>query len=936
MAINKKVLTIAISTIISMTYASSVYATDHAGPIIGGLTTLNDGDRILYTDKSKVTSFVGVKLSSPSDSLIVNGAANININSGADTTGISAQNGSNLDLGSGSRISTTGLGTVVGLEIIDTSGIADNLTINSSGTNGRIHGLTLTKNAALNLTGDTQIISTNTTTSNLVGGSAAGIYLNKSSVLNVNHLTLNVQNQSGYGVYVEGGSSLTLGDNSTISTDSGYGLFARDTNTVINLNRANISTTDGDGVNVQNGATINLGSGTTVINSGSTGKKNGIWVTDYSSKLTADNLTVITTGSTADVDVGIDIGDESTAIIGENSHVVSSAKGITARQRAQFDFKGSTTQRNTITSHSSYAASAQVSGILNIENTDIAIDNALGSTTIYGIWGTANGVVNAENIFITMNDVGSAVVAQNGGTVNLGGETVIHSDGNDDSNYALVTKGTNATINVTDKAIINGNISASGNGSLINIDVNNNSVITGNATIDTIDPGASIDLKATDSIWNVTGDSQVNQLSINDSTINFTGSGFRKLSADELSGSGGHIELRTDIVANQSDRINIAGTAVGSYTVNITNSGSSRTNGSEQITIISSGDNQADFALTNKVELGAYEYDLRQVSGSPNDLELYSTNGRRSSTADAASGIAAVSYLTNYIENQTLLQRLGDLRSGQVAGQTNDGLWMKGFNGSLNSFSGSGVSGFDMDYWGVVTGVDKQITFQNSYLLLGGMAGFTRANPDYRRGDGHGKNYSAGLYATYMVDNGFYIDGLLKYNDMKNKFSVKDTANNIVKGTSKTQGVSISAELGKRFWLTTDNEGRYLEPQVQLTYSYQNGDTIRSSNGLNVGLSHYNSVLGRVGTILGYQTTGDSPINVYAKIGLVREMSGSINYRFNDGEKNSYNFRSGWVNGGLGANVNINRKHSLFAEADYSAGGSFNNRMFNAGYRYSF
>lgn len=929
MAINKKVLTIAISTIISMTYASSVYATDFTGPIIGGQTTLNDGDRILYTDKSTVTSFVGVKLSSPFDSLIVNGAANININSGADTTGISAQNGSNLDLGSGSRISTTGLGTLVGLEIVDTSAIADNLTINSSGTNGRIHGLTLTKNAALNLSGDTRIIATNTS-----AGSAGGIYLNKSSVLNIDHLTLNVQNGDGYGAYVEGGSTLTLGDGAVISTTTGYGLFARDSGTVITVNGANISTTNGEAVVVQNNAHVDLGSGTLVYNSGSNNNNDGIWVLD--STLSADNLTVISTGNSIDdIEVGIDAQRNSTVIIGENSHVISSTNGVAAREGAQLDFKGSTTQRNTITSHSSYAASAQVRGILNIENTDIAIDNSLGSAKLYGIWGIANGVVNARNTFVTMNSEGSAIVAQNGGTVNLSGETTINSDST--SKSALVTKGDNATINVTDKAIINGNISASGNGSLINIDVNNNSVITGNAAIDTIDdPGATINLKATDSIWNVTGDSQVNQLSINDSTLNFTGSGFRTLSADELSGTGGHIELRTDIVANKSDRINIAGTAVGSYTVNITNSGSSRTNGSEQITIISSGDNQADFALTNKVELGAYEYDLRQVSGSPNDLELYSTNGRRSSTADAASGIAAVSYLTNYIENQTLLQRLGDLRSGQVAGQTNDGLWMKGFNGSLNSFSGSGVSGFDMDYWGVVTGVDKQITFQNSYLLLGGMAGFTRANPDYRRGDGHGKNYSAGLYATYMVDNGFYIDGLLKYNDMKNKFSVKDTANNIVKGTSKTQGVSISAELGKRFWLTTDNEGRYLEPQVQLTYSYQNGDTIRSSNGLNVGLSHYNSVLGRVGTILGYQTTGDSPINVYAKIGLVREMSGSINYRFNDGEKNSYNFRSGWVNGGLGANVNINRKHSLFAEADYSAGGSFNNRMFNAGYRYSF
>lgn len=86
-----------------------------------------------------------------------------------------------------------------------------------------------------------------------------------------------------------------------------------------------------------------------------------------------------------------------------------------------------------------------------------------------------------------------------------------------------------------------------------------------------------------------------------------------------------------------------------------------------------------------------------------------------------------IAYLTTYIENQTLLQRLGDLRNSEAAGVKSDGFWMKGFGGKLSAFSGSTMKGFDMTYTGTQLGIDKNIDIQDGRLLVGIMAGFTRA-----------------------------------------------------------------------------------------------------------------------------------------------------------------------------------------------------------------
>lgn len=924
MKINKKALTLMISTIISFNYVSIAQATDYSAPIKDGNTILNDGEKISYESNDNTTDITGVNLNDSSSSLTINGAGTISIINAGATTAISAATGSNVDLGSGSLVeskSSNSAATGVILTGADTTLTADNLKINVTATSGSTQGLSLS-NINSHLTGSTEI---NTSTS----GFARGIELLNGSSLTIDKLTLNVENGDGYGIYALNGSNLTLGDGSSIKVENHNAIYVTGSGTTLNLNKATIDAQDAYAINAQNNSIVNLGTGTT-INSGNT-RGVGIWVLD-NSLLTADNLTVNHTGTSEAIDANFG----GIIKIGANSHITSSSGGIAALANSSVYFEGSTDKRNNIVTHGKWVATAQGSGAeVNIKNTDIIADKINGGTSITGLFGYNQGTINAENTNISMNDdSGFAVYAQAGGVVNLTEKTEINAGSN--SKSAIATSGTNSQINVTGQALINGNIFASGSGSLIDIDVTNSSVINGYTTVDTENPGATLDFKTTDSIWNMTGDSQITALNVNNSTINFTKTGFATLTTDYLDGSNSQFNMRTDIVAKQGDLIVVNGTAQGDYQLNITNKGSSTTDGTETLTIVKTADNQANFTLTNKVELGAYEYSLRNVENSPNDLELYSSGKKKSSSAEAAGSFLTIGYLANFVENQTLLQRLGDLRNGQIMNTKANGFWIKGFGGHLNSFSGSSFDGFEANYFGTMLGADKELDVDVGHLLVGGMVGFTRINPDYKQGSGNGKNYSASLYATYLLDNGFYLDGIIKYNNLKNRFDVKDTANQHVSGTSKTQGISLSAELGQRFWLSEANQGRYIEPQVQLTYSYQNSDTVHSSNGLNVQLGHYNSVLLRVGSLFGYQINGENPINIYVKVGMIRELDGDVCYHFNDGENNDFSFKSGWFDSGLGANINFNKQHSIYTEADFTTGHRFNNLMFNAGYRYSF
>lgn len=396
-------------------------------------------------------------------------------------------------------------------------------------------------------------------------------------------------------------------------------------------------------------------------------------------------------------------------------------------------------------------------------------------------------------------------------------------------------------IDISGKSIINGHI-AGINGGTVNLNLTKDSSVTGAMTTNT--GTGQVNVNMTEGTWNMTESSDITALTLNNSKVNFTDSNFSELTTNTLSGSGNFV-LKTNIVAGQADKLIVTNSSAGSHKLTINNQGSSLTNGTERVRVVETGDGGADFSLANAVELGGYEYGVRRETANNKNWELYGM-GKKTSSAEASIHFLNTAYLLNYIGTQTLFQRMGDLKA--TNGQEGN-FWVRGFAGILNSFNSNKLHDFDMNYSGYQLGVDKLLSMSNGNLYLGAMLGYNHANPDYRGGDGTVKDYSAGVYGTYIDNSGFYVDAVAKYMYLRNRFDVTDTAGGKVNGTAKNRGYSLSIETGKRFAI--NNSPLYIEPQTQLTYSRMGSSTTHASNGLEVKLNSYSSTLARAGAAVG-------------------------------------------------------------------------------------
>ena len=586
-----------------------------------------------------------------------------------------------------------------------------------------------------------------------------------------------------------------------------------------------------------------------------------------------------------------------------------------------------------------------------------------GIRSLNGIGPQSSTVFDGDlNIGVKGENIDAIALLDKNSTVIINGKTTLTVDNPDDSDAIVVSKGNlilngesfingdiyaidNGTVKINNKSIINGDIFTNFGGTVI-LDLAAGSKIVGEVSAfgDPDDPdypgqdttGIIKMNLAKGSSWEIVGDySYITELSgQGDITFtNFTRSNnFGELVIENLKGAS-TFNLRTDIASQQSDKIIISKSsdtnrtvsAEGTHTINLINNGSAQTTGNEKLTLVEIDDNAtntAEFKTNHDVELGGYQYSLNK------DGKDYVLTGKPiTSSAMASAGFLNANYLMNYVETQTLLKRLGDMRTSGKFGD----VWLRGFTGKLDSFSGGKLSKFDMSYHGFQFGADKQLS-ENSPLVIGAFVGQTYGNPDYKNGDGSLRSFNTGIYATYLDNSGFYIDSVVKYDRQKNHFKVKDTANNRIQGTGHSNGLGLSMELGQKFKINDF----YIEPQTQFSYSHQNGNTINASNGLNVKLGNYYSLLGRASALFGYEYKSDkNSINLYAKTGIVREFDGDTYYKLNN-HKESHSFKGNWWNNGVGINANFNQKHNIYLDLESSPGNKFDLLQVNGGYRYSF
>lgn len=460
------------------------------------------------------------------------------------TVGIDSLGDASVNLGSGTDILAYGNTNVTGISI-DNSGslTADSdlyITVNAQG--GMLEdGIVLDNNSHADIGTGGGLYADGSS------GLVQGVTVNSGSSFTADNFyttleTTSTDSPTGRGIFLDGaGASADLGYDSTIELSGFYYGAGIDMMEGSGTFSADYLTIDASGKWVygiqQDGGSMDLGVGSTIS---ATGEAETIWVTG--GDFTARGLTVNTAQSTginaqggAADNVVVDIGGDS-VVDGRNVAEGGSTNGISATyagfgsSTATLNFNGTAVNRNEIYAVNGYGASAQFSGqTINISNTDITMS---GDDKSLGLWAVGDndldsgGVINADNLNIDMTAAGAnsaGVEVQQGGTVNLTGDTTITTDGGTAILVAQTTdsQGTldpGGTITGSGKMTIEGDIVNDGWGS-IDLTMDAKSNFTGatsvNNDITDLDPDAYSTLNLTlanKALWTVTDDSSLTNL----------------------------------------------------------------------------------------------------------------------------------------------------------------------------------------------------------------------------------------------------------------------------------------------------------------------------------------------------------------------------------------------------------------------------------------
>ena len=712
----------------------------------------------------------------------------------------------------------------------------------------------------------------------------------------------------------------------------------------------------------------------------------------FNKKVTLSSTEHNFTGITID---GTDTQTSNTTAIFNDDVVINIAKSGNAIKVWGSDVVLSFNGKVTINTDGSYVYGIKLNSLHNnAGNSLVEFNNGIDlntpeSTPIYmdqdggklNIFGGKNDIRIVTNVF---DDDEIWAIEAYAGEVNINGKAEITGN---------IQAWGSSVLNA--KAVVNLNMT---NGSKLFGFIDNNSSFNVQKKGD-----INLNLSGSDSQWKMTGNSFVDALTLSDDAkVSFgyndaiagvdysynspdtisplDSTNAMTLTVDSLAGNG-VFEMRTAIGTNlDSDLLKITGAqqATGNHKIiiNDKHTGSATVTGNEQIKLVETNGGDVKFSLfSSAIDIGGYEFNtldgldnsnsngsdwILSASSKSDDnnngsIDSNTDNNNNDSTggsgtkpkpdsrpnltntAKNAANILNSNYLMNYVETQTLLQRMGQIRTDDTESGK---VWGRIYTGKLSSFNDKRLSGFDMDYYGLQLGLDRKLDYDKVNFYYGIMGGLSRGEVDHNVGDGSTKSYSLGLYGTLQSQNGFYLDGLLKYMHMSNKFNSMTAGGYHVKGDGNTNGFSIGAEVGKRIHLSNTgnaDEGWYIEPQAQLTYSHQDGATINATNGLSTRLDSYDSLIGRASLILGYTIqSGKNPVDIYFKTGYLREFKGETSYTFNQVAKEKYDFGGNWWDNGVGVNMRLNGKHNLYGDVVYSAGNKFDQKQVNVGYRYNF
>ena len=571
--------------------------------------------------------------------------------------------------------------------------------------------------------------------------------------------------------------------------------------------------------------------------------------------------------------------------------------------------------------------------------------------------------INTDNTYIEVKGSkkgeASGIVAMSQGIVNINSNLEVHADN------AITTRG-DSLINInkdgkhTTKLFgdINFNYDEATSGTKVDADLNVNltgadSLWNGNAVVEWgLKNGSTSsyeDLKnegklkvetfnltiADDAQWNPTTiksqnnetngveNIAINNLALNNGIINLDSSNFAgddAVNIENLTGTGGTINTN-----NVDNKLSIENKAADtSLTVNGTKEVTDAiANGEADLQdladVVKSNDKSAADTVTSDANDIIGGYSAKVLDGKVVDDSVKTVEN---ATNRAISDIMNISLMTWRQENNDMNKRLGELRDSKGE----HGAWARMARGE-SKYGSQNVKN-QYNYYQV--GYDEKLS-TNPNWTVGVALTRTEGNSTFAAGSGENKHTGLAIYGSYLSDSGSFVDLIAKYARLDNEF--KTVGAGVGDADYKENAYSLSAEYGKRF---TNDNGFWIEPQVELTYGTVGSVDYLTNKGYSVHKDSTDSLVGRLGFALGKNIKQG---NVYVRASYLYDFDGESTVTMGGAGTASFkqDLGGGWWEVGVGTNLNLSEATHLYFDVEKTFGGNVATPwQWNAGVRWSF
>ncbi|MGV4228407.1 autotransporter adhesin/invasin glycoprotein TibA [Citrobacter portucalensis] len=864
---------------------------------------------------------------------IINSGGKQYVSSGGSATSTTINNGGVQHVSSGGSATSSTINSG-GHQHVSSGGSATNATVNNGGRQ-TVFGGGSAMGTIINSGGDQYVISGGSATSASVNGGARQ-FVSSGGIVKATSVN------SGGRQYVRDGGSAT----DTVLNNTGRQFVSSGgsaTNTTIN---------SGGGVYLYGGSatgTSIYNGGRQYVSSGGSATNTTVYSGGRQHVYIDGNVTetTITSGGMLQVEAG---GSASKVTQNSGGAVVTNTSAVLSGTNANGSFS--------IAGGSAANMLLENEGYLTVFSGHQASDTTVGSNgtlevhsggVLYGTTtltdkGTLVGdvVTNEGNLYFLNNSAatfagtltGTGTLTQEGGNTSFSG--LLSQDGGIalKSGGAMTMDALQAKANVTTQS-----------GTTLTLD--NGTILTGNVAGESTGAGNMVVKGA--SVWHLDGDSTVGALTLDNGTVDFRPSTTTRLTPafqavslalGSLSGNG-TFRMNTDIASHTGDMLKVTGNASGNFVLDIKNTGREPVSAGAPLQVVQTGGGDAAFTLKGgKVDAGTWEYSLSKENtnwylkadtappvtpptnpdaGNPDvgnpDTGMPSPVYRTTKSADAVLGMAtAPAYVFNS-ELQNLRFRHGNVMQNTRAP---GGVWGR-YTGSDNRISGGASSGYTLTQNGFETGGDKVFELDDSRLAVGAFFSYTDNSIKHARGGNSSiDSTGGGLYATWFDNDGYYVDGVIKFNRFSNELRTWMSDGTAVKGDYSQNGFGGSLEAGKTFSL---NENTWAQPYVRTTAFRADSKDISLNNGMKASIGATKSLQAETGVNLGMNLDiAGKTVKPYIKA--------AVNHEFSDNNKvqinNRYDF-SNDISGttgkyGVGVSAQLTPNSGVWAEANYQKG----------------